>query len=81
MYYRLRSSRVGFERPQHNIVYTMLGHEKSAHNDKRMDILNRNIGKYRTNGLRTVNYTLKGILEYPLFTKILVDIGNPNSNL
>ena len=78
MYYRLRSSGIGFERPRNNIVYTMLEHKPQAHNDRRMEIINKNIGRFRTDGLTTINSTLIGILKYPLFTKLFIDVGSPN---
>jgi hypothetical protein len=80
MYYRLKYSRVGFVRPQNNTVYSMLKHKKARKNPERNKLLKNGRRKYNLDGLSTVVYNLIDIIKYPLFTHILIDVGNPSDD-
>lgn len=85
MYYRLKNSGIGFERPNRTTGYQMLKHYHTARNMERFDLIEKGKVIFKTEGLNSVKYTLHGIVKYPLFTHILVDVGkhlkfNANKN-
>ncbi|CAF0905588.1 unnamed protein product [Brachionus calyciflorus] len=78
MYNRLQNSGVGFDRPVNNTVYEMLDHKPWQKNTNRVKVLKEGLAKFREEGLNTINYKLKGIIKCPLFTHVLMDIGQEN---
>ena len=67
---------IGYERPNINIAhYSMLKHDKSAANPLRKVLLKKAKTRFQKDGLNNVNYTVKGIVKYRMFTHILIDVG------
>lgn len=75
MYYRLKNSGLGFERPVRNSVYRSLDHEPRYKNPKRVEILNRGLNRMNKDGVNNVKYEVLSMIKYPLFTHVLVDVG------
>ncbi|RNA43210.1 Beta-1-4-N-acetylgalactosaminyltransferase bre-4 [Brachionus plicatilis] len=80
MYYRLDGTRLGFDRPSNNTIYKMLRHTTQKRNMKRFKILKEIKNKQHDDGLNTVNYKLKSIFKYRLFTHLVIDVGQPDVN-
>ncbi|RNA09692.1 Beta-1-4-N-acetylgalactosaminyltransferase bre-4 [Brachionus plicatilis] len=71
MFYRLRSTHLGFDRPKNNTVYKMLTHEKQKKNPLRVKLLREGKDKYQNDGLNSVNYCLKAIKStQPIYTTL-----------
>jgi hypothetical protein len=66
-----------FERPFKSIKYTMLKHEGRYKNPNRIKLLNEATQRKDIDGLNTVKYDLYGILKYPLFTHMIINVGDP----
>jgi hypothetical protein len=75
----MRRTKLYFDRPARNTKYIMLKHNKQSKNLKRVNILHEGLGKYKNEGLSTVQYKLVDLVKYPLFTHILIDVGSPSS--
>ncbi|XP_071536173.1 beta-1,4-galactosyltransferase 4-like [Panulirus ornatus] len=61
--------------------YKMIRHKPQVVNKHRYKVLARNTGKFPTDGLNSLTYTLKSVTRYPLYTHILADIGSSNENI
>jgi hypothetical protein len=81
MYYRLKFANILFERPARNTKYTMLKHDGRFLNPDRLNLLNSARDRYKSDGLNSLKYELFGIVKYPLFTHILIDVGAPISKV
>ena len=57
--------------------YKMLKHEKRVKNPQRKQLLKKAKKRFAIDGLNSLNYTLKGIKKYKMFTHILIDVGEP----
>jgi hypothetical protein len=77
MYHRLKSSGIGFDRPYKNTHYKMLKHKKRKKNPNRRKLLKTARKRREHDGLSDVKYELYDIIEYPLFTHILINVGDP----
>ena len=61
-------------------IYRMSGHKASIRNPERREYLFSSIIKMKIDGLSNLdqlNVTLIGTYEYPVFTKILVNVSYP----
>lgn len=75
---RLSKIKLGFERPNINIAhYRMLKHSARFKNPKRKKLLKEAQGRYTNDGINSVSYRVTDILNYKLFTHILIDVGEP----
>lgn len=73
---RLSNMHIGFERPNINIAhYSMLKHDKGIANPLRKALLKKADIRFQKDGLNNVNYTLKGVVKYRMFTHIMIDVG------
>lgn len=62
--------------------YTMIKHEKRRPLAWKVRTkLTRTWKRYKYDGLNTLQYKLISYEEYPLYTKLLVDVGHPPSNI
>ena len=77
MYHRLTHTKIGFDRPDNLTKYTMLSHNLSPRNPERFNLLEKTVQRYKTDGLNNVKYRLNGIIKYPMFTHLLIDVGKP----
>ena len=79
---RMLAKKICIKRPRdENAIYKMSRHKKSVENPNRIDLLFKSIivmDKDGLNNLDSLNVTIVGEYKYPLFTKILVDVGSPN---
>nr|XP_053651000.1 beta-1,4-galactosyltransferase 4-like [Cherax quadricarinatus] len=66
--------------PSHYARYKTLQHKPQPVNNNRYQILERNTGRYHTDGLNSINYTVKAFTRHPLYTHILADIGSSWNN-
>jgi hypothetical protein len=57
--------------------YKMLKHEGRVVNSERFSLLKSTIKDYKSDGLNTVKYRLNGLINYKLFTHLLMDVGTP----
>lgn len=81
MFYRLKLTRIGFDRPINQVKYTMLTHEKRWKNPKRVKLLRENRKQFKNDGLNSVKYQLKRIVSYSMHTHIFIDVGKPLQEL
>jgi hypothetical protein len=81
MYYRLKETGLGFDRPKDSVNYTMLHHEKRWKNPKRVKLLKENRKNYPEDGLNNVKYELNRIENFTMHTHIYIDVGIPPPEL
>lgn len=75
---RLSKIKLGFERPNINIAhYSMLKHSARFKNPKRKKLLKEAPRRYTNDGINSVSYRVTDVLNYKLFTHILIDVGEP----
>ena len=53
----------------------MLKHNPSPKNPTRVNLVNKAIARYKIDGLNNLKYKLNGIVKYPLFTHLQIDVG------
>ncbi len=75
MFFRLRHTNINFDRPKKLTNYTMLNHEPSPKNPDRVNLVNKAIERYKSDGLNSLKYKLNGIVKYQLFTHLQIDVG------
>lgn len=75
MFFRLRLSKLGFDRPKNNTNYTMLTHKKQIKNPERVKILKEGKKNYKNDGLNSIRYNLKAFIKLPLFTYLIIDVN------
>jgi hypothetical protein len=80
MFYRLKQARLHVD-PAKNTKYFKLEYEVMPKNPARTKVLIEGFGKYKEEGLSTIQYKLVDFLKYPLFTHILIDVGSEVSPL
>ena len=75
MFFRLRHTNIHFDRPKKLTNYTMLKHKPSPKNPNRVNLVNKALDRYKIDGLNNLKYKLNGIVKYPLFTHLQIDVG------
>ena len=80
---RMNMSKISYERPEKSVNYFMIKHKQSPMNNKRYKIYKERAGndRYKYDGLNNVNYTLKSVIKYSLYTNLLINVGVKPSNL
>jgi hypothetical protein len=75
---RLSRISLGFERPHINIAhYKMLKHSARLKNPVRKKLLGGAADRLHNDGINNVEYELKNITNFYLFTHMFIDVGNP----
>ena len=77
MYFRLQRTGLDVDRPARNTNYTMLKHGSRWKNPERVNLLHNSHLRAKTDGLNSVVYELHGIVKYPTFTHLLINVGEP----
>lgn len=80
-FFRLKQTRIGFDRPVDNVNYTMLKHNGRWKNPKRVKLLSENRKQFKRDGLYNVKYQLKNVVRYSLDTHIFFDVDKPPQEL
>lgn len=79
---RMLADNICIKRPENEFaIYKMSGHKKSILNPERGENLFTSVIKMKQDGLlnlELLNVTQMGTYEYPLFTKILVNVSYPD---
>ncbi|CAN7937156.1 unnamed protein product, partial [Ixodes hexagonus] len=78
IYFRLRHSGLSISRYPGNIArYTMLGHTRGVPNPQRLKLLHNATSRYKKDGLNSVKYERKRLVQKKLYTWILADLKAP----
>ncbi|XP_075215117.1 beta-1,4-galactosyltransferase 4-like [Lycorma delicatula] len=84
MGYRVEHVLSAISRPPEWIArYTMIKHKKRKPLawKVKVKLLRTSWRRYRLDGLNTVQYQLLELKDYPLYTRILIDVGHPPHNI
>ncbi len=76
LYYRMNASNIPVVRPANNTKYKMLKHYGQWRNPDRFKTLESGLKNFKIEGLNSVKYEYIGHVIYPLFTHLLIDIGD-----
>ena len=75
---RLSGEKIGFERPSMKIArFTMIKHASRFKNPQRRKLLKQAKTRYQKDGLNSVEYKLKNIIDYKYYTHLFIDVGDP----
>ncbi|OQV22685.1 Beta-1,4-galactosyltransferase 4 [Hypsibius exemplaris] len=78
MAYRIRHVGLKVIRPPPEIArYSMIKHVKRTPVEKRQKLLYTALRRYKVDGLNSLEYKLSSFTEKPMYTHVIVDIGDP----